>query len=81
MLDVARFKYPSYWCDIRQLYQSLSEIDTDSQLPRGFVLVSRKLSTRSEICNVGVDYATVRSLHHALHQLALEHPNRKTLDL
>ena len=81
MVDVARFKYPAYWCDTRRLYESLSEIDPDSQLPRGYVLVSRQLSTRSEICSVGVDYPTVRTFHRLLYQLVKENPNQKQLNI
>lgn len=27
VLDVARFKYPSYWCPTTKLFEALSEID------------------------------------------------------
>lgn len=42
MLDVARFKYPSYWCDVRRLFDSLEDMDAVTGKPRGFVLISRK---------------------------------------
>lgn len=42
MLDVARFKYPSYWCDITKLFDSLEDMDKATNKPRGFVLISRK---------------------------------------
>lgn len=69
VLDVARFKYPSYWCDTKRLFESLSEIDQDSQLPRGFVLVSRRLEQRAEICRAGLDYPTIRNFEILLKSL------------
>lgn len=80
MLDVARFKYPSYWCDTRRLYESLSEIDPESELPRGYVLVSRQMSSRSEICNVGLDYPTARHFHRLLHKLSKESTGKYLID-
>lgn len=39
LLDVARFKYPPYWCDIKQLYQSFEFVDQDTKMTRGFAIL------------------------------------------
>lgn len=36
VLDVARFKYPSYWAPIEKLWQAMEPIDPDTNLPRGY---------------------------------------------
>lgn len=41
ILDVARFKYPCYWCDVSTLWKALWELDSISGKPRGFVVLSR----------------------------------------
>ncbi|KAI9016224.1 Phytochelatin synthase-domain-containing protein [Hyaloraphidium curvatum] len=41
VLDVARFKYPTYWADVRTLWESLGRVDSVSGRPRGFVVLSR----------------------------------------
>lgn len=41
ILDVARFKYPSYWVDIDLLYQSFKPHDSATDKPRGYILLSR----------------------------------------
>ena len=30
VLDVARYKYPPYWCQIDTLFNALSEVDTST---------------------------------------------------
>ncbi|EEB09317.1 phytochelatin synthetase [Schizosaccharomyces japonicus yFS275] len=44
ILDVARFKYPSYWVDSKLLYESLLPLDKTSGKPRGYVIL-RPLET------------------------------------
>jgi glutathione gamma-glutamylcysteinyltransferase len=46
MLDTARFKYPPHWVDIELLYEAIKSIDKETQKPRGFIVISKKL-TRS----------------------------------
>jgi glutathione gamma-glutamylcysteinyltransferase len=41
VLDTARFKYPSYFVGIRELYQAMNSIDADSRLKRGYLLLTR----------------------------------------
>lgn len=40
VLDTARFKYPSYWCSAKILYESLMPIDKETGLSRGYFLLS-----------------------------------------
>ena len=43
LLDTARFKYPPQWVDMGLLYDAMKSIDNDTQKPRGFILLSKKL--------------------------------------
>ncbi|ORX54983.1 Phytochelatin-domain-containing protein [Hesseltinella vesiculosa] len=40
VLDTARYKYPSYWCSLDVLYESLHPIDSETGRPRGYFLIS-----------------------------------------
>ena len=40
VLDVARFKYPSYWVGLEDLYKSMIPVDPASQRPRGYTILS-----------------------------------------
>jgi len=40
-LDVARFKYPSYWCKADLLWQAMQPIDEDTGLSRGYCMLSK----------------------------------------
>lgn len=42
ILDVAKFKYDSYWCRLETLYESFKAIDLYSDLSRGY-LINRKV--------------------------------------
>ncbi|KAJ1733140.1 hypothetical protein LPJ72_003028 [Coemansia sp. Benny D160-2] len=42
VLDSARYKYPSWFCDVDKLYDSLQHLDKETNLPRGYFLISRK---------------------------------------
>ena len=48
ILDVAKFKYDSYWCQLERLYESLKPIDATSKLSRGF-LINKTLVRDNEI--------------------------------
>ncbi|EPX72605.1 phytochelatin synthetase [Schizosaccharomyces octosporus yFS286] len=39
ILDVARFKYPSYWVDLEMMYKSMFPLDATNNQPRGYVLL------------------------------------------
>lgn len=40
ILDTARYKYPSYWCPIETLYESMNPIDKETGRPRGYFILS-----------------------------------------
>lgn len=40
ILDTARYKYPSYWCPIETLYESMNPIDKETGRPRGYFVLS-----------------------------------------
>lgn len=40
VLDVARFKYPSYWVSLERLWKAMEPVDPDTNLPRGFIALS-----------------------------------------
>ncbi|KAL0079976.1 Phytochelatin synthase-domain-containing protein [Phycomyces blakesleeanus] len=40
VLDTARFKYPSFWCPLETLYESMKPIDKETGRPRGYFLLS-----------------------------------------
>ncbi|PLW17373.1 hypothetical protein PCANC_14083 [Puccinia coronata f. sp. avenae] len=40
VLDVARFKYPSYWVGLEDLYKSMIPVDPASERPRGYTILS-----------------------------------------
>ncbi|EFP77364.1 uncharacterized protein PGTG_03320 [Puccinia graminis f. sp. tritici CRL 75-36-700-3] len=44
VLEVARFKYPSYWVGLEDLYKSMIPIDPVSQRPRGYTILSHSPS-------------------------------------
>ncbi|KAF8460252.1 Phytochelatin synthase-domain-containing protein [Kalaharituber pfeilii] len=41
ILDVARFKYPSYWVSLKALYESLRPVDPVTKQPRGYSLLHK----------------------------------------
>ena len=41
VLDVARFKYPSYWVDAKLLWEAMEPVDLDTGLPRGYHLLTK----------------------------------------
>lgn len=40
ILDTARYKYPSYWCPIETLFESMNPMDVETGRPRGYFLLS-----------------------------------------
>ncbi|KAJ3323457.1 hypothetical protein HDV06_001734 [Boothiomyces sp. JEL0866] len=42
ILDVARFKYPSYWVPFDILWESLFPLDSETQKPRGYSILKKK---------------------------------------
>ncbi|KAJ3281674.1 hypothetical protein HDU76_008877, partial [Blyttiomyces sp. JEL0837] len=41
VLDVARFKYPSYFVSLDMLYESLKPVDKETGMPRGYFLLKK----------------------------------------
>lgn len=39
ILDVARFKYPSYWAPVDKLWMAMEPIDSDTNLSRGYIML------------------------------------------
>ena len=68
-LDVARFKYPPYWCAVELLYRSLADRDADSRRTRGFGLVSKRDSQCGVACKVRHDYVSSAKFASQLPQL------------
>jgi len=65
VFDVARFKYPSYWCPVSLLWEATAPIDPSTGVSRGYFLLSasteelnRVLCTASAFCSVDVSHAT-----------------------
>jgi glutathione gamma-glutamylcysteinyltransferase len=48
VLDVARFKYPSYWVSTRLLYEALKPIDSVTKKSRGYFLLKMKPVVNSQ---------------------------------
>ena len=42
VLDVARFKYPSYWVESELLWRAMDPIDTDTGLSRGYHMLTKR---------------------------------------
>lgn len=38
ILDVAKFKYDSYWCTVNDIYEALIPLDTTSNQSRGYLI-------------------------------------------
>lgn len=61
VLDVARFKYPSYWANASDLYKAMHPIDSVTGLPRGYFLLSRPSSQRDALCLVKLQSGVSRT--------------------
>ncbi|KAL7753479.1 hypothetical protein RI367_001254 [Sorochytrium milnesiophthora] len=49
VLDTARFKYPSYYVKVEDLYRAMQPVDTETQLPRGYFLLQRREQPESPL--------------------------------
>jgi glutathione gamma-glutamylcysteinyltransferase len=59
VLDTARFKYPSYWCSAKVLYDSLMPIDKETGRSRGYFLLSYDdLNPPISLCHTKSQQAT-----------------------
>ncbi|MCL1127534.1 phytochelatin synthase family protein [Shewanella surugensis] len=48
VLDVARYKLPSYWVESAHLFQAMSGIDDRSKRSRGYVIVSKRMTFKND---------------------------------
>ncbi|TGZ83963.1 Phytochelatin-domain-containing protein [Ascodesmis nigricans] len=71
ILDVARFKYPSYWVPIRLLFESLIPIDTITGQPRGYSVLRRprRAVTVSALLTLNATTGTWPTIYKPLIQL------------
>jgi ATP sulfurylase len=73
ILDVAKFKYGSYWCRLETLYESFKALDLYSDLSRGY-LINRKV--------VNLNDHLVTPFHNSLdHKINLSIHEESTLQL
>jgi len=61
ILEVARFKYPSFWVKLEKLYESMKDLDAQSNNSRGFSLMTRDFRQFSEICRISDDYVSMKN--------------------
>ena len=54
ILDVARFKYPSYWVPFDMLWESLKTIDQSTGKPRGYFILKRGQRRAFQFCRLMV---------------------------
>ena len=81
ILDVARYKYPPYWCDIRKLFDSLEEMDTATQKPRGFCLITKNYAKYARICRETEDFLSISNLNKKLKEFKYENQEKKSWGL
>ena len=52
VMDTARFKYPSYFVDANALYESMFPVDKVTNLPRGYILLSKGNLKSLHLCKI-----------------------------
>ncbi|KAI9202248.1 Phytochelatin synthase-domain-containing protein [Polychytrium aggregatum] len=52
VLDVARFKYPSYFASVDQLYEAMRAVDKETRLPRGYFMLRRGERNSIGLCTI-----------------------------
>lgn len=61
ILDTARYKYPSYWCPIETVFESMNPIDVETGRPRGYFLLSYDVEHPPiSLCKVNPDSCSVK---------------------
>ncbi|GJN94381.1 hypothetical protein Rhopal_007461-T1 [Rhodotorula paludigena] len=77
ILDVARFKYPSYWIPVELAYDSMLPIDKATGQPRGYVVLEvagaepGSLNAPLSLTSVTLNKSSWASLHSSLSRLLL----------
>lgn len=81
ILDVARFKYPSYWVPIRLLYESLRPIDPSTGQSRGYSILRRSVvpTSPSPLLTLNATTATWPGIYQPLLECAKEAESYDTL--
>uniref|UniRef100_A0A914WDW1 glutathione gamma-glutamylcysteinyltransferase n=1 Tax=Plectus sambesii TaxID=2011161 RepID=A0A914WDW1_9BILA len=46
IMDVARFKYPPHWVELKLLHQAMQSVDKSTSAPRGYFVMSLRKDTR-----------------------------------
>ncbi|KAJ3102430.1 hypothetical protein HDU97_000573 [Phlyctochytrium planicorne] len=54
VLDVARFKYPSYFTPIEKLFEALKPVDKETGRPRGYFLLRKANQSSMPLCKIVV---------------------------
>ncbi|GAA6010614.1 hypothetical protein JCM11491_002994 [Sporobolomyces phaffii] len=87
VLDVARFKYPSYWIPVQLAYESMRPIDDATGQPRGYVMLdvapSRdvgSLAGKQSLTTLTLNKSSWAVLSNSLSRLLLETPKTSTLE-
>jgi len=74
VMDVARFKYPAYWCPVPLLYKAFENTDPDSGNCRGFILLTRSAKHFAKVCTASLDMISLKNLPRPLEVSVLQNP-------
>jgi glutathione gamma-glutamylcysteinyltransferase len=55
VMDTARFKYPSYFVDATKLYNAMFPMDKETNVPRGYVLLSKGSTKPLPLCKITIE--------------------------
>lgn len=77
LLDIARYKYPSYWIGTEMLYNALIPFDCEAHKKRGFLVMSKELRTgnQSLICRGIHDPISMKTMQNHLKHLYIKKHN------
>ncbi|GAA5865539.1 hypothetical protein JCM1840_001436 [Sporobolomyces johnsonii] len=85
ILDVARFKYPSYWISVETAWDSMVPLDAATGQPRGYVLLDVAPSTQPgslagplSLTSLTLNKSSWAALSNSLSRLLLETPKSAT---
>ena len=62
VLDVARFKYPAYWCSLALLHAAMDTIDDVSGSKRGYAVLRKDDKTYTSVLHIELNKLSVRCL-------------------
>ncbi|KAL9257804.1 Glutathione gamma-glutamylcysteinyltransferase 1-like protein [Drosera capensis] len=58
IMDVARFKYPPHWVPLNVLWEAMNTIDESTGYHRGFMIISKQVSSPSLLYTVSCHHAS-----------------------